>query len=130
MVASSHNYPYFSRVTTIQTALFCCMVSTVKDGFFERQSTIVLEMASPDSVKPRRGVARFIYTPAMGSLERLKLHDLFVKTLDRAGQTSSLSTAIGVASEVFRNNGVVSDVVDLRANSVRYKSSWNFASAR
>ena len=112
MIASNRNYPFGSRVTTIHTSQYTCMVSTAKEGFLQKQSTMIAEMPI-GQLEPRRLVAKIIYTPSLRSDDRLQMHDLVTKHLNEAGESQSLGTAINSCAKLLKRRGVASEVVNI-----------------
>ena len=88
------------------------MVSTTKEGLFKRQSTMILEMPV-GQLDPRRAVAKIIYSPSLCPSDRLQMHDALAKSLDAAGESKSLGTAISSCTECLMVLGVVTEVINI-----------------
>ena len=112
MIASSRNYPFNSRVTTIHTVMFSCIVSTSKEGLFQKCSTMVLEMP-PGMLEPRRAVAKIIYTKSLRPTDRLKLHDIISNSIDETGAVTTLGNALDIVSMFLKEQGLASEVINI-----------------
>lgn len=112
MIASRRNYPFNSRVTTIHTTMYSCMVSTSKEGLFKKQSTMVFETPA-GQLRPRRAVAKIIYADSLRPGDRLQMHDIVAKLLNEAGESVSLGNALERCSKSLKGSGVASEVINL-----------------
>ena len=118
MIASSRNWPFNSRITTIHAAMYSCMVSTAKEGLFKNSSTMILEMP-PSQLEPRRAVAKIMYAESLRPGDRLQMHDIVAKILDEAGDSTMLGNAIDAVSELLKGRGIAAEVINFaqRGNS-------------
>jgi hypothetical protein len=112
VIASSRNYPFKSRVTTINALMYSCMVSTTKEGLFKKNSTMILEMPH-GQLDLRRPVAKIIYTPSLRASDRLQMHELIVKLLDESGDSITLGNAIKSISELLKERGIATEVINI-----------------
>jgi hypothetical protein len=110
VIASSRKYPFGGKVDVIWTKPFRCMVSTAKEGFFKRQSTVVYEIRSSDGISDRHPLIKFLYSPTLSSGERLSQHENIVEILDRLGSENdslSLEDAVFKVDDFLRAEGVL-----------------------
>ena len=113
MILSTHRYPFGTKISRVQTPQFTCSVSTAKEGFLQRQSTMV-SICTPDGIKiTRRGVAKLIYASSLRSTDRLQLHDIVVASLHELGQEMSLGEAIDLVIQHFRERGILSEAINI-----------------
>ena len=113
MIASSRNYPFGSKATTIHTDSYTYMVSTAKEGLFKPQSTMVIEMPK-GQLDPRRPVAKVIYTPSLRASDRLQMHDVISNALNHSGNDGvSLGEAIDFFFGLLKKRGVVAEAINV-----------------
>lgn len=113
MIASSRNYPFDSRVTTIHTPSYSCMVSTAKESLSEPQSTAVFQMPKAE-LEPRTGVAKILYVTRLSAEERLRIHDTICTALDKSGEDNEkLGEAIDKVSASLKARGLVEEIFNL-----------------
>ena len=83
-------YLFGSKVARIQNKSFQCCVSTAKEGWFQKQSTIILEPKIGNTVGAGaaglRPCGKVIYSPTLRKSDRLQFHDVIAKTLDAFGE--------------------------------------------
>ncbi len=109
MILRATKYPFGTKITTIQTELFKCMVSTAKEGFFKKQSTEILEVAIDGA---RRRVGRLIYAASLSSAERLQMHEAIVKGLD-GSDGCPLGIALEMICDEMRSRGIASEAINI-----------------
>ena len=105
MITSNTKYPFGGKVATVETPAFCCMISTAKEGFFQKQSVMFSDISA--GMQSRRHVAKLIYNDILGSKERLGLHDAITSHLDAAGMGGqSLTEALRTLFDGLKTEGV------------------------
>jgi hypothetical protein len=109
MILSNHRYPFGTKISRIQTPNFTCQVSTAKEGFLQRQSTMLSICNADGTVIYRRGVAKLIYASSLRSSDRIQLHDIVVTSLDKLGNEMGLSEALDNIIQYFKERGVLSE---------------------
>jgi hypothetical protein len=70
-------------VATIETPSFSCFISTVKDGFFRKQSMVIFDTTGDFS--NRQVAAKLVYNDLLDSNAHLGLHDTIIHTIDESG---------------------------------------------
>ena len=111
MIVSNTKYPFGTKVATIHTEMFKCMVSTAKEGFFKKQSTMISEV-NPNGT--RRRVGRLIYASSLSSGERLQMHEVVIAGLNDL-DGCSLGVAMSMVFGELRLRGLVADAVNIAA---------------
>jgi len=109
MIASSHRRPSGGKEDVIWTKAYYCMVSTTKEGFFQRPSTAVREIRGKDGYSDSRHLVEFIYQVDLPKSDRLRQHDAIVAILDRAGENEgiSLEDALNIAQTHLYSENVI-----------------------
>ena len=107
MIIARNDFWFGSRVTTIRTTNYQCMINTAKEGLFKKQSTMIVALAGSSM----RTVGKIIYTPSLRSSDRLQFHDMIAKFLDE--DSRSLSTALNAMGTFLRGRGVISEFVNI-----------------
>lgn len=88
------------------------MVSTTKEGLFQKNSTMILELPL-GQLEPRRPVAKIIYAESLRPSDRLQMHDVVAKSLDEAGDSTTLGKALDAVSELLKGRGVATEVINI-----------------
>jgi hypothetical protein len=105
MITSNTKYPLGGKVATVETPSFCCMISTAKEGIFQKQSVMFSDVSQ--GMQSRRHVAKLLYNDILDSNARLGLHDAITAHLDAAGMTGqSLTDALRSLFEGLSAEGV------------------------
>jgi len=91
MIASSRLHPAGGKEDVIWTKAYYCLVSTSKEGLFQRHSTTVREIRGKDGYSDSRRLVEFIYQLDLPKSDRLREHDAIVAILDRAGGNEGVS---------------------------------------
>jgi hypothetical protein len=111
MITSNTFYPFGGKVATIETPAFVCMVSTAKEGLFQKQSVRISDCAN--GVSNRRVVAKFLYNPVLSKQDRLGLHDAVVASIDELGMSGySLKDALQNLFERLKEEGIGSGIIE------------------
>jgi hypothetical protein len=114
MILSNRKYIFGSKVATIHTTAFKCVISTAKEGFFKRQSTIIIKGDRVQDKANARPCAKVIYTPSLKSSDRLSLHDGLANQIDELGEQGlSLGTAIDLCFKELKQRGIVAETINL-----------------
>lgn len=109
MIASNRNQPFGSRVATLHTKAFSCIVTTAKQGLFKKQSTAIYEMPR-GQLSPRTPIAHLIYNESLSSAARIEAHELVARELDVKGDKgNSLSEAIRAVAHTLDVRGILSE---------------------
>lgn len=100
------------KVTTIETTKFNIKVSTAKEGFFKKPSTVILIPISSErfGVKP---VGKLIYTPSLDTKARYQVHDVVCNILNEDGQSVSLYDAIESLINNLNQKGLINEGINL-----------------
>jgi hypothetical protein len=85
MITSNTCYPFGGKVATVETPSFNCMISTAKEGIFQKQSVVFFDISA--GMDNREPVAKLIYIDTVSTKERLHLHDIIVSMIDAAGRS-------------------------------------------
>jgi len=107
VITSRVNAWFGGRATTIVTKAYSCTVCTAKEGLFQKQSTMIIELKNGS----KRGVGKIIYSPSLRSADRLSLHDVICKMLDEDSQ--QLSTALNRLATFLRGRGVILEFINI-----------------
>ena len=65
MITSNTKYPFGGKVATVETSSFCCMISTAKEGIFQKQSVMFSDVS--EGMQSRRHVAKLVYNNVLDS---------------------------------------------------------------
>ena len=57
--------------------------------------------------------SKIIYAASLRPSDRLQMHDIVAKSLDEAGDSTTLGTAIDAVSELLRGRGIATEVINL-----------------
>ena len=105
MITSNTFYPFGGKVATLETPSFICMVSTAKEGFFQKQSVRISDCAN--GMSTRRVVAKLLYNSVLSKQDRLGLHDMLVASIDELGMGGySLKEALQTLFERLKGEGI------------------------
>lgn len=96
-------YLFGSKVARIHNNSFQCCVSTAKEGLFQKQSTIILEPKTGNTVAAGaagfRACGKVIYSPSLRKSDRFQVHDVVAKMLDAFGDEGC--TLRGALEQIF-----------------------------
>jgi len=114
-------YLFGSKVAIIHNKSFECCVSTAKEGWFQKQSTIILEPkigntmgAGPAGLRP---CGKVIYSPALRKGDRLHFHDILAQMLDALGEEGcTLEEALEQIFTEWKRRGIAAETVNLAAD--------------
>jgi hypothetical protein len=105
MITSNTRKPFGGKVATIETPSFSCFISTAKDGFFRKQSLVILDETG--GLSDRQIAAKLVYNDALDSNARLELHDSIIHVIDASGMSGvSLLKTIVTLFEGLRKQGI------------------------
>jgi hypothetical protein len=114
MIQSNIKHIFCSKIATIHTASFKCIISTAKEGLFKRQSTVIIE---GDYFQDRANAfpcAKIIYSPSLKSSDRLSLHDGLSNQIDELGEKGlSLRSAIDLCFRELKEKGIAMETINL-----------------
>lgn len=113
MIVSNRNHFFGAKCGTIHTNMFKCLVSTAKEGLFQKPSTMIIE---GDMVQDRancRTCGKVIYAASLRNSDRRQFHDMICKLLDELGSELSLSKALDNIFDELKNRGVVTETINL-----------------
>lgn len=114
MIVSNRAYPLGSKIARIHTRSFRVNVSTAKEGFFQKQSTMISEGDTTGvGVAGLRPCGKVIYSSSLRKSDRLKLHDVLVETLHVLGQQGySLRDALDRVFQDWRQRGIAIETIN------------------
>jgi hypothetical protein len=111
MIASTQDYPFGGRVTVIRTPKFVCMVSTAKEGIFQKQSTMIAECS--EDLSERRHVGKIVYSDSLRTTDRLRIHDVIVTGFNEIGSDgSSFPYILGVVCSQLKESGYAKEAIN------------------
>lgn len=123
IVSNSFVRTYFfgSKVARIHNRSFQCCVSTAKEGLFQKQSTIILEVKTGNTVEAGaaglRPCGKVIYSSTLRISDRFQFHDATAKTLDTLGEEgSTLEDALEQIFVDLKRRGIAVGTMNLAAN--------------
>jgi len=103
-----------AKCGTIHTDSFKCVVSTAKEGFWQKQSTVVIEgdMIQYPSLCHISG--KIIYRDSVSSSQRLRLHDVICEALSGFGaEGHTLRATLDTIFEELTQQGFISDAINM-----------------
>jgi uncharacterized protein len=123
-------YLFGSKAAIIHNKSFQCHVSTAKEGWFQKQSTIIFEPrigntvgAGPAGFRP---CGKVIYSPALRKSDRLQLHDVIAKTLDAFGEEGcTLEEALEQVFADLKRRGIAVETINLAADRGQADAQFN-----
>ena len=105
MITSNTKYTFGGKVSTVETTSFKCMISTAKEGFFKKQSTVFSDLSGGMS-SPRQ-IAKFLFNDHIGSPQRMEFHDVIAQVIDKDGMNGqSLREALMYLFEKLEQEGI------------------------
>lgn len=105
MITSNTRYPFGGKVATVETPSFNCMISTAKEGIFQKQSVVFFDISA--GMDNRRSVAKLIYNNILSKEQRLQLHDIMVGVIDESGMNGvSLYDTLNNLFQGFQKEGI------------------------
>lgn len=106
MIVSNQDHAFGSRLAVIEAPNFNCKVSTAKEGFFAKQSTVVLRNSQP--------YVKIIYEKSLNSKKRLDFHDVVTFSLDGLGnQQFTLDEALCVMFKELIDCDEIVQIIEL-----------------
>jgi hypothetical protein len=103
-----------AKCGTLHTDTFRCVVSTAKEGLFQKQSTMII---AGDMVQDRsncRPCGKIVYAASLASSDRLQFHDIICKLLDESGENGlSLGESLDNVFAELKRRGVVTETINL-----------------
>ena len=111
-------YLFGSKVAEIHNKSFECCVSTAKEGWFQKLSTIISEPKIDSTVGAAaaglRPCGKVIYSSTLRKSERFEFHDVLAKTLDAAGEEGcTLEEALEQIFTEWKRRGIAAETVNL-----------------
>ena len=114
MIVSNRKHILGAKCATIHTDMFKCVVSTAKEGLFQKQSTMILEGDMMQGRANCRACGKVVYSLSLRSSDRLQFHDIICRLLDECGDEGlTLGKALDNIFEELRRRGVVTEAVNL-----------------
>jgi hypothetical protein len=111
MITSNTRYPFGGKVATVETPSFNCMISTAKEGVFQKQSVVFFDINA--GMDNRRPVAKLIYNNVLSKEQRLQFHDIIVGVIDESGMNGlSLLETLVTLFEGLQREGIGNGVID------------------
>jgi len=123
-------YLFGSKVARIQNKSFQCCVSTAKEGWFQKRSTIILEPKIGNTVGAGaaglRPCGKVIYSPTLRESDRLEFHDVIAKTLDAFGEEGcTLEEALEQIFVDLKRRGIAVETINLAADQGQADVQFN-----
>jgi hypothetical protein len=123
-------YLFGGKVARIHTKSFQCCVSTAKEGWFQKQSTIILEPKIGNTVggaaSGLRPCGKVIYSPTLRKSDRLQFHDVIAKTLDAFGEEGfTLEEALEQIFVDLKRRGIAVETINLAADQGQADAQFN-----
>ena len=123
-------YLFGSKVAEIHNKSFECCVSTAKEGWFQKQSTIISEPKIDNSVEAGpaglRPCGKVIYSPTLRTSDRLQFHDAIAKTLDALGEGGcTLDEALEQVFVDLKRRGIAVETIHLAADQGQADAQFN-----
>jgi hypothetical protein len=128
-------YLFGSKVARIHNKSFECCVSTAKEGWFQKRSTIILEPKIGNTVGAGaaglRPCGKVIYSPTLRKNDRLQFHDVLAKTLDAAGEEGcTLEQALEQIFADLKRRGIAVETMNLAADQGQADAQFSFGGPR
>ena len=123
-------YLFGSKVARIQNKSFQCCVSTAKEGWFQKQSTMILEPKIGNTVGAGaaglRPCGKIIYSTTLRKSDRLQFHDVIAKTLDALGEEGcTLEEALEQIFADLKRKGIAVETMNLAADQGQADAQFN-----
>jgi hypothetical protein len=119
-----------SKVARVHNKSFECYVSTAKEGWFQKLSTIILEPKIGNAVGAGaagfRPCGKVIYSPTLRTSERFQFHDVIAKTLEALGEKGlALEEALEQIFADLKRRGIAVETVNLAADQGQADAQFN-----
>ena len=123
-------YLFVSKAAIIHNKSFQCHVSTAKEGWFQKLSTIIFEPRIGNTVGAGaagfRPCGKVIYSPTLRKSDRLQLHDVIAKTLDAFGEEGcTLEEALEQIFADLKRRGIAVETINLAADRGQADAQFN-----
>jgi hypothetical protein len=123
-------YLFGSKVATIRNKSFQCCVSTAKEGLFQKQSTIILEPKTGNTIgvgaAGLRPCGKVIYSSSLRTSDRFQFHDVIAKTLDALGEEGcALEQALEQIFVDLKRRGIAVATMNLAADQGQVDAQFN-----
>jgi len=123
-------YLFGSKVARIHNKSFQCCVSTAKEGLFQKQSTIILELKIDNTVGAGaaglRPCGKVIYSSTLRKSDRFQFHDAIAKTLDELGEEGcTLEEALEQIFADLKRRGIAVETMNLAADQGQADAQFN-----
>jgi hypothetical protein len=123
-------YLFVSKAAAIHNKSFQCRVTTAKEGWFQKLSTIVFEPKIGNTVEA--GAAGFrlcgkvVYSPTLRKSDRFQFHDAIAKTLDALGEEGcNLEEALEQIFADLKRRGIAVETMNLAADQGQADAQFN-----
>ena len=128
-------YLFGSKVARIHNKSFEYCVSTAKEGWFRKLSTIIFEPRVGNTVGAGaagfRPCGKVIYSPTLRKSDRLQLHDVIVKTLDAFGEEGcTLEQALEQIFADLKRRGIAVVTMNFAADQGQADAQFNLGGPR
>jgi len=105
-------------------------VSTAKDGWFQKLSTIIFEPKTGNTVGAGaaglRPCGKVIYSPTLRKSDRLQFQDVLAKTLDAFGvEGRTLEEALEQIFADLKRRGIAVETINLAADQGETDAQFN-----
>jgi len=100
------------KVTTIETDNFFVKVSTAKEGFFKKPSTVILVL-SPSDRFGLKSVGKIIYASSLSREDCYKMHDTVCNMMDEDGKLFTLHESIDITIFNLNQDGLLAEGINL-----------------
>lgn len=123
-------YLFISKAAIIHNKSFQCHVSTAKEGWFQKLSTIIFEPKIGNTVGAGaagfRPCGKVIYSPTLRKSDRLQFHDVLAKTLDAFGEEGcTLEEALDQIFADLKRRGIAVETMNLAADQGQVDAQFN-----
>jgi TPR repeat protein len=126
----ARTYLFGSKVARIHNKSFQCCVSTAKEGLFQKQSTIILEVKTGNTVGAGaaglRPCGKVIYSSTLRTSDRFQFHDAIAKTLYALGEEGcALEEALEQIFADLKRRGIAVETINLAADQGQADAQFN-----
>jgi hypothetical protein len=114
MITARSRSPFGGKATVIHTDGFNCVVRTAKAGWFQKPSTLILELRGPYGSSDQTAVGKVLYPPSLTRADRLRVHDIIAISLEELGaEGESLEIAIEQVCSALKAQGTIAGAVNV-----------------
>ena len=109
-VIQNKNARFGGKVADVMTDSFTVIITTAKEGFFEKLSTMIFDLSDGTP----RPCVKIIYSKSLRKSDRSQFHDLITEAMNAGGEDGQgLSCAVKTVIESLRERGVIKEAIDL-----------------